>query len=265
MTFVVVIVVVVQSPAVQSEARHKKQAAAEEAARRKKEADEVARKQREAEAEAVRLQQQQREAEEAARVKKEAEDRARKQKAQQKREAEKPALMLAAASNFAGLTAEEIADLVAGLGDQYVDFIESIVQMGLSGVVVAQSLNDNDLPDVLKEVGVTSKLQQRVIETKFKTFYQPLLTSTLGTVAITSTGSAPANSSSQWRMYPWCCMVVFHSLVALSYCGYSLACHCLFGRTPTFSEHSTIGEKLVIFYSFKVILLGRRNDSSCCS
>ena len=68
---------------------------------------------------------------------------------------------------------------------------------------------------------------------------------------------------SQWRMYPWCCMVVFHSLVALSYCGYSLACHCLFGRTPTFSEHSTIGEKLVIFYSFKVILLGKSDESSC--
>ena len=62
---------------------------------------------------------------------------------------------------------------------------------------------------------------------------------------------------SQWRMFPWCCMVVFHSFMALSYCGYSLVCRCLLGRTPTFSEHSTIGEKLVVFYSFKVILLGK--------
>ena len=102
--------------------------------------------------------------------------------------------MQAATTNFTGLTAEQIADLVAGLGDQYVDFIEGIVEMDLTGALVAQSLDDNDLPDILEEVGVTSKLQRKAIEMKFKTFYQPLLTSALGTVAITSSGSAPANN-----------------------------------------------------------------------
>ena len=61
---------------------------------------------------------------------------------------------------------------------------------------------------------------------------------------------------SQWRMYPWCCTVVFHSFMALSYCAYNLVCRGLFGRSPTFSEHTIIGEKLAAFFSFKVILMG---------
>ena len=61
---------------------------------------------------------------------------------------------------------------------------------------------------------------------------------------------------SQWRMYPWCCTVVFHSFMALSYCAYNLVCRGLFGRSPTFSEHTIIGEKLAVFFSFKVILMG---------
>ena len=186
----------------------------------------MARKQREAEAEAARRQQQQqqqqqqREAEEAARVKKEAEDRARKLKeaeeaARVKKEAEvrarkqkeaedaarraqdaEEALVQAATSNFTGLTSDQVVDLVKGLGDDYVDLKPIFVRKGLTGALVAQSLDDKDLSDILKEVGVTSKLQQKAIEMKFKTFYQPLLTSTLGTVAITSSGSAPANSAS---------------------------------------------------------------------
>ena len=157
----------------------------------KKEADEVARKQREAEAEAARRQQQ-REAEEAARVEKEAGDRARKQEevedaAHRAKEAEE-ALMLAATSNFTGLTPVQVGDLLVSFGEQYVGYRENVIKMDLTGALVAQSLDDNDLSDILKDVGVTGKLQQKVIEMKFKTFYQPLLTSTLGTTpAVTST------------------------------------------------------------------------------
>ena len=131
----------------------------EEAIRRKKEADEVVRKQREAEEASVAapLQQQQKEAEDAARFAKEAEE----------------ALVQAATSNFTGLTSDQVGDLVKGLGEQYVVFKDRIVQMGLAGAVVAQSMDDNDLSDILKEVGVTSKLQLKAIEMKFKSFYQP--------------------------------------------------------------------------------------------
>ena len=189
------------APAIQAEAlRNQQQAASarEEATRRKKEVDEVARKQRDTEAEAARRQQQQREADEAARIKKEAEDRARKQKeaeeAVRRAKAAEEDLVQAATSNFTGLTSDQVGDLVKGLGDDYVDLKPIFVRKGLSGAVVAHSMDENDLSDILKEVGVTSKLQQRVIEMKFKTFYQPLLTTTVGTVAITSSGSTPANN-----------------------------------------------------------------------
>ena len=183
------------APAIQAEAVRKQQAAvaaaalaAEDAARRQKEAEEAAHKQREAE--------------DAARVKKEAEEVARKQReveeaARRAKDAEE-ALVLAATSNFTGLTSDQVGDLVKGLGDQYVVFRDSINQMGLTGAVVAQSMDDNDLSDILKELGVTSKLQLKAIEVKFKTFYQPLLTSTLGTTAtaMTTTMGSSSNTTS---------------------------------------------------------------------
>ena len=176
-----------------------KQAETEEAARRKKEADEVARKQREAEVEAARRQQQKREADEAARIKKEADDRARKQKedeevtARRTKEAEE-ALVLAATSNFTGLTSDQVGDLVMGLGDDYKEFKPIFVRKGFTGALVAQAMDDNELFDYLKEVGVTSKLQQKAIEMKFRTFYQPSKSSNTNTVPITSSGSVSVNS-----------------------------------------------------------------------
>ena len=124
----------------------------------------MARKQREAEeaaaaAAAVHHQQQkqQQEAEDAARRAKEADE----------------ALVQAATSNFTGLTSDQVGDLVKGLGEQYVVFKDRIVQMGLTGALVAQSLDDKDLSDVLKEMGVTGILQLKAIEMRFKSFYQP--------------------------------------------------------------------------------------------
>ena len=117
----------------------------------------MARKQREAEVEAARRQQQQREVEEAARRAKEAEE----------------ALLQAATTNFTGLTSNQVGDLVVSFGDQYVGYRENIVLMEITGALVAQSVDDNDLSDILKEVGVTSKVQLKALEMKFKTFYQP--------------------------------------------------------------------------------------------
>ena len=180
-----------------------KQRKAEEAARAKKEADDDrARKQNEDE-EAARIKKEaedrarkQKEVEEAARVDKEADDKARKQKEDEAailrvKEAES-ALVQSATSNFSGLNAKQIADLLVTFGEQYVDYRDNIIKMDLSGAVVAQSIDENDLSDILKEVGVTSKLQQRAIEIKFRSFYQPLVSSTLGTATITSSGSAPS-------------------------------------------------------------------------
>ena len=82
-------------------------------------------------------------------------------------------LVQAATSNFTGLTADQVGDLVKGLGDDYSEFKPIFVRKGLSGAVVAQSMDDIELFDYLKEVGVTSKLQQKAIEIKFKSFYHP--------------------------------------------------------------------------------------------
>ena len=158
---------------IQAEAVRKRQpGTGEEASRRKKEADEVIRKQSEVEESAVvALQQQKMEAEDTAHRAKEADE----------------ALIQAATSNFTGLTADQVGDLlVKSLGEQYTLFKDSIVQMGLTGALVAQSIDDNDLSDVLKEVGVTGKLQLKAIEMKFKTFYQSNVS------AVVSPSAAPA-------------------------------------------------------------------------
>ena len=100
------------------------------------------------------------------------------------------ALVQAATSNFTGLTAEQVGDLVKGLGEQYAVFKDSIVQMGLTGALVAQAMDDNDLSDILKEVGVTGKLQLKAIEMKFKTFYQPKIIAVAATPVAASTAPA---------------------------------------------------------------------------
>ena len=92
-----------------------------------------------------------------------------------------------ATSNFTGLTSDQVGDLIKGMGDQYVGYKDSIVKMGLNGAVVAQSMDNNDLSDILKEVGVTSKLQLIALEIKFKSFYQPTTTA----VATVPTTTAP--------------------------------------------------------------------------
>ena len=98
----------------------------------------------------------------------------------------------AATSNFSGLTAEQVGDLVKILGDDYEDLKPLFVRKGLTGALIAQSMDDNDLPDILKEVGVTTKLQSKAIEMKLRAFYQP---SKSGTVAITTSVSAAVNSA----------------------------------------------------------------------
>ena len=103
--------------------------------------------------------------------------------------------MLAATSLFTGLTSDQIGELVKGLGDQYAVFKDSIIQMGLTGALVAQSIDDNDLSDILKEVGVTSKLQLKALEIKFKSFYQPTTTSTVAAVPTTAAPPAGVNAT----------------------------------------------------------------------
>ena len=175
------------APAIQAEAVRTQQAPApaatakeEEAVRRQKEAAEAARKQREDE--------------EAARVKKEADDMAKKQKedeeaASRANEAE-AAVVLAATSNFTGLTATQMADLFVSFGEQYVGYRDNIIKMDITGALVAQSMDDNDLPDILKEVGVTSKVQLKGLEMKFKTFYQPTTSAVATEPTTTATPAA---------------------------------------------------------------------------
>ena len=104
------------------------------------------------------------------------------------------ALVQAATSNFTALTSDQVGDLVKGLGDDYKEFKPICIRKGLTGALVAQAIDDNELFDYLKEVGVTSKLQQKAIEMKFRTFYQPLKSSNTNTGAITSSGSVSVNS-----------------------------------------------------------------------
>ena len=129
----------------------------------------------------------------------EAHDKARKQnedeEAASRAKEATDALVRAATSNFTGLTSDQVGELVKGLGIEYNDLKPMFVQKGLTGALVAQSMDDNDLSDILREVGVTSKLQQKAVEMKFKTFYQPLLMSTLGT---TPTATATTVNSSSF-------------------------------------------------------------------
>ena len=134
-------------------------------------------KQQQEEEEAKKRKEQQ-EAEEAARVKKEAVE----------------ALLLAATTNFPALTSDQVGDLIASFGDQYLHYRDNIVKKGVTGALIAHSMTNGTLHDMLKEVGVTSILQLNALEMKFKTFYQPSIVSALGTVAITSSGSASINS-----------------------------------------------------------------------
>ena len=95
--------------------------------------------------------------------------------------------MLAATSNFTGLTSNQVGDLVVSFGEQYICYRENIIKMDLTGALVAQSLDDNDLADVLNDVGVTGKLQLKALEMKFKTFYQPKISAiTISPVANTA-------------------------------------------------------------------------------
>ena len=85
--------------------------------------------------------------EEAARVKKEADDMAKKQKedeeaASRANEAE-AAVVLAATSNFTGLTATQMADLFVSFGEQYVGYRDNIIKMDITGALVAQSMCDH--------------------------------------------------------------------------------------------------------------------------
>ena len=115
-------------------------------------------------------------------------------------------MLRAATSNFTGLTADQVGDLVKGLGEQYAVFKDSIVRIGLTGALVTQSMDDNDLADILKEVGVTSKLQSKAIEMKFKTFYQPKTSAVAGVTAAFSdvSLSTPVNRTGQHIMISYC-------------------------------------------------------------
>ena len=113
----------------------------------------------------------QQEQEEEARKRKEGEEAARI-----KTEAVK-VLLLAATSNFKGLSSDQIGDLVVSFGEQYLSYRDNIVTMGLTGAIIAHAMTNGTLHETLKAVGVTNIFQLNALEVKFQSFCQPTLLS----------------------------------------------------------------------------------------
>ena len=115
------------------------------------------------------------------------------QEAQLASQQKRDALFLTATTNFISLTAEQIADLVVTFGEpyalnQYAAYRENILWWGLTGALVVQSLDDNDLSDNLKAVGVTSELHLKDIEAKLRVYAFPMVADTSTATLINRTG-----------------------------------------------------------------------------
>ena len=95
---------------------------------------------------------------------------------------------------------------MGGIDDAFWPLKETFVSKGVTGALMAQALADGDLSDILKEIGIDTKLQQKRVQIRLQAFYKPagasatgpahLSTTTTSTAAATTVGSHSSRLSS---------------------------------------------------------------------
>lgn len=80
--------------------------------------------------------------------------------------------MGAAAStiDLATLTAVQVGEIVAGIGEQYKPYADTFVSNGVSGDILVSMTNEDDINSLLADLQITKPLHQRVLRTNLEKF-----------------------------------------------------------------------------------------------